>query len=357
MKNKVEKFIEKLYVYNARRSSRNVIKSNCLNKKLESLTKKEANDISIIWSKLNLSVDYSFFTLCKNLVGFDARYISEDLYNPIIKAALNPAMQSVVFENKCLYDKFFPDVKRPKTICKNIMDEYYNEKDEYITIDQAIKLILANDSLVIKPGVYSDSGNSVKKFTPKDSNQIQNLFNKYSKNFIIQEVITQSDSTSIFNPESVNTLRISSLFLNGKVSILSPVFRCGQKGGFVDNTGAGGIIVGLSKNGHLNDYGFDLSMNKHYESSNGVQFKGKIIKGYEDTLKIIKETHKNFPTAHLIGWDFAIDENNNPTMIEVNIAFPGIIFEQLCSGPFFGDRTDEVIEYVLRNKPSLRIRM
>lgn len=210
MKNsRIEKILQYIYVKRSSYKSSKIVKKHA-DFHVETLDRSEQNEINKYWSNLSPNSNSYFHRLSKTLVGFDPRYLSEELYNPLIKAALNPAMQSVVFENKCLYDKFFPDVKRPKTICKNIMDEYYNEKDEYITIDQAIKLILANDSLVIKPGVYSDSGNSVKKFTPKDSNQIQNLFNKYSKNFIIQEVITQSDSTSIFNPESVNTLRVSS---------------------------------------------------------------------------------------------------------------------------------------------------
>ncbi|MGB4655070.1 MAG: sugar-transfer associated ATP-grasp domain-containing protein [Bacteroidales bacterium] len=356
MKKKVEKFIEKLYIYVARRSSKKVIKNN-LKRNFISLTRKEKKEVNNVWKKLNVKIDYSFFILCKNKVGFDSRYLPEDLYNPIIKAALNPAMQSVVFENKCLYDKFFPDVNRPKTICKNIYGCFYDGNDNYISEEDAINLILKYDAIIIKPGLYSDSGNSVKKVQPEIYNQIKLLFAEYNSNFIVQTLVKQSSETAIFNPESVNTMRITSLYLNGKTSIISSAFRCGQKGATVDNTGAGGIIVGIDENGYLHEKGFDLQMSYHFQSSNGIKFKSHKITGYNKAIEVIQNTHKRFQTVHLIGWDFAIDENNNPVLIEVNIAFPGIIFEQLCSGPLFGERTQEVIDYVVKNKPTLRIRM
>lgn len=356
MKKKAEIIIERFYIMMVRLSSRRVIKKN-ITSNMTSITSEEKIQINNVWGKLNLTIKNSFFTLCKNTVGFDPRYMPEDIYNPIIKASLNPAMQSIIFENKCLYDIFFTQIKRPLTICKNIYGCYYNDKDEYITKEQAVKLVLQNDVLIIKPGIYSDSGNSVKKFTPKDNNQVKDLFDKYNSNFIVQAAVKQSNDTAIFNKESVNTMRISSLYLNGKVSILSSAFRCGQNGATVDNTGAGGIIVGIDNDGKLFDYGFDLQINKHYESSNGIKFSGRIVPGYKKAIDAIFENHAKLPTVHLIGWDFAIDENNEPVMIEVNIGFPGIIFEQLCSGPFFGDRTQEVIDYVINNKPSLRIRM
>lgn len=352
----IESCLQNFFIILASKRSEKAI-DRYRNHKSSSLTDHEIREIKDIWGKLKRPLNYSFHKLCKNMVGFDARYLSEDLYNPIIKAALNPAMQSVVFENKCLYDKFFTNVKRPQTICKNIYGCFYDESGNYITEKEAVNVILKYDELIIKPGMYSDSGNSVRKFKPDNFNQIKALFKKYSSNFIVQSLVTQSEETSIFNPESVNTMRISSLYLNGKTSIISSAFRCGQNGTIVDNTGAGGIIVGIDENGCLFNNGFDLQMNSHTQSSNGIKFGGHKISGYGKAVETILNTHKNFQTVHLIGWDFAIDEKNDPVMIEVNIGFPGIIFEQLCSGPFFGDRTQEVIDFVTKNKPTLRIRM
>ncbi len=54
------------------------------------------------------------------------------------------------------------------------------------------------------------------------------------------------------------------------------------------------------------------------------------------------------------GWDFCLDENNNPIFIEVNLGYPSILYEQLCSvSPIFGNRTNEVYEYVGSNMHKL----
>lgn len=51
----------------------------------------------------------------------------------------------------------------------------------------------------------------------------------------------------------------------------------------------------------------------------------------------------------MIGLDICLDENNEPVLIEVNLLEPGILYEQLCTGPIFGERTNEVLDYVTRN--------
>ena len=40
-----------------------------------------------------------------------------------------------------------------------------------------------------------------------------------------------------------------------------------------------------------------------------------------------------------------------PVFIEVNLGFPGIQMEQMCTGPIFGDRTAEVVGYVKNHPP------
>ena len=60
---------------------------------------------------------------------------------------------------------------------------------------------------------------------------------------------------------------------------------------------------------------------------------------------IVKTAQLMIPNIGIVGWDVALDSNDNPLLIEVNIGGPGILYEQLCTGPIFGERTQEVIEY------------
>lgn len=177
------------------------------------------------------------------------------------------------------------------------------------------------------------------------------------KNYIVQGVVEQHPALKAFNPTSLNTMRITSLYLNGKVSIISSIFRFGSPGSVVDNTGAGGFVCGITKEGMLKDICFDIKMNTYCRTANDIPFAGQPIPSYEKAVEIIRQSHTRLPNVHLIGWDIAIDETGEPILIEINISYPGIIYEQLCSGPLFGERTGEVIEYVKRNRPKITLKL
>lgn len=323
----------------------------------EKLTSDEKRAIDDIWKKVLFRKDYGYWEMSKAAVGFDACYVSEGLYNPVVRRGLNPYSQTHVFENKLLYDYFFSEIERPHTIFKNIFGQYYDANGRVLTEDVAIGMAKEYERIIVKPGIDSDSGRGVKLVRINNETDIDTLRREYKENYIVQEVITQSAETAVFNPQSVNTLRITTLNLNGHVTVQSPVFRFGQNGSHVDNIGAGGIMVGINDNGVLNEYGFDFQTEKHFKTTTGIALKCKKIHGYSDAVEVALRAHAKFPTVHLIGWDFAIDEHHKPIMIEVNISYPGIYYEQLCSGPLFGERTEEVIDYVSNHLPGLVIKM
>lgn len=66
--------------------------------------------------------------------------------------------------------------------------------------------------------------------------------------------------------------------------------------------------------------------------------------------KVLKAHKDNFPLCRFIGWDICIGEKGEPIVIEINSSQPGIFGEQICNGPMFGERTQEVIDYI-KNKP------
>ena len=141
--------------------------------------------------------------------------------------------------------------------------------------------------------------------------------------------------------------------LNGKFSVLSRTLKTGAKDAKIDNIGTkgeGGIIVGIDAEGQLNKYGITKDGRKTELSSCGEIFEKHCL--HNEIIKIDKfteELHKHCPFCAIIGWDICLDEYDNPLLIEVNLLEPGILYEQLCTGPIFGERTEEVLNYVTRN--------
>ena len=309
--------------------------------RLLDLTKSEKEAIKLVWGSLGLSIKPLYYRLFKTVEKFDARYLSDDLYFPWVIRSLNPRKDSDVLENKGLYDL------------------YFNDKLDILSIGEAIEVLRKLREFLIKPTVGSCCGRNVRKVSGLDllaaheaRKKIESLLFEYKTDFIIQEVIQQSAETAIFNPSSLNTIRISSLNMNGKTSVVSAIFRCGQGKVDVDNGGAGGLMIGLDDEGFLREYAYDADYNRYEQTKTGVSFKGKRISAYKELRDLILEYHsKLLPACRFAGWDLALDKNNVPVFIEVNLGFPGIQMEQMCTGPIFGDRTAEVVGYVKNHPP------
>lgn len=79
-------------------------------------------------------------------------------------------------------------------------------------------------------------------------------------------------------------------------------------------------------------------------------FRGQSIPSYHKLEETALKLHQQNDKCKLIGWDLALDSESTPILIEGNTIFPGISFEQMCSGPIFRERTDEVIDYLKYNK-------
>ena len=67
---------------------------------------------------------------------------------------------------------------------------------------------------------------------------------------------------------------------------------------------------------------------------------------YFDRIKQkAEQLHKRIPLIAMAGWDFALDENNEPVFIEANLRRPDTWPWQMTQGPIFGNRLQEVLDY------------
>lgn len=330
--------------------------------KLLNLSEVEVNEIKSQWGDLGLSINFLYYRLFKTLVGFDSKYLSDDLFYPWMIRSLNPLKDSSVYENKGGYDLLFPHLLQPQCFVKNFNGQFFDGDRNCISCKESIELLMnLNEDLIIKPIIDSSCGRNVRKIFYSSEQEtacreeiLEKLFLEYRSNFIIQEVVEQAEETALFNPGSLNTIRMTSLNLNGKTSILSSIFRCGQNNNIVDNAGAGGLVVGLNQDGYLNQYAYDADYRKYDATISGVTFYGKQIPNFDILKEVVKINHSKFlPTCGFVGWDFALNKNHKPVLIEVNLGFPGIQMEQLCTGPILGERTNEVIEYVKKFPPEV----
>lgn len=161
------------------------------------------------------------------------------------------------------------------------------------------------------------------------------LKSKKNGSYIMQESVIQNSIMSTINPFAINTLRIVTVYNGGTPFVLSYLLRVGTKKSMpVDNWAAGGLAIGIQKNGYLKKYGFfkpkyGTKTDRHPDTN--IVFQDFKIPFFQDSLDLAIRAHRFFYNIETIGWDIAITPNG-PTIIEANDNW-AISLMQACDRP------------------------
>ncbi|WP_445000719.1 sugar-transfer associated ATP-grasp domain-containing protein [Halomonas mongoliensis] len=68
-----------------------------------------------------------------------------------------------------------------------------------------------------------------------------------------------------------------------------------------------------------------------------------VIKNFESYVEFVKALHNDIPHHHLVSWDIAVGDDEQPIFIEHNFAGLMWLYQAATGRPIFGDLTDEVI--------------
>lgn len=271
--------------------------------------------------------------------------VSESVLYPILIQKLNPYHIAKTLANKGLYNILFADIKRPNEIVRNVSRNFLDSNNDLLSKDAAIDKILSLGSPVIfKESIGSFGGRGVKIIKEYDRAIIKQQFDLFKKDFVVQELLTQSQQTARFNPTSLNTFRVLTLLLNGKFSLLGAWLRCGAKDAQVDNLTSGGMAACVLPDGRLS-YAIDFNVPRIDYSPSGLKFEDYRIDYFDRIKQKAEQLHKRIPLIAMAGWDFALDENNEPVFIEANLRRPDTWPWQMTQGPIFGNRLQEVLDY------------
>lgn len=307
---------------------------------------KEYKEIVVpYWQKYGYKpAKYWYQIFCDADKKIDPRYIPDDLYYGEMIPYFSNSQFRRFGEDKCYHDVWFPDIKRPKTICKNIAGVYYDEAANPISFEKAVSLVLSyKGECLIKPSIDSGEGRLIEFFSSgdKDKREIEEAFKKMGANFILQESVQQHEALAKMNPSSLNTIRVVSFFFEEEVHILSCILRIGAPNAKVDNVGAGGFACPVGSDGQLSKKAVNRKAEWVETNSTGIKFANVKIPEFERVIDTVKFAHKRLAHFKLIGWDMSVDVAGDPVMIEYNTC-PGA--NQISCGPTFGDLTDRVLD-------------
>ena len=60
--------------------------------------------------------------------------------------------------------------------------------------------------------------------------------------------------------------------------------------------------------------------------------------------------HAQMPRFRLVSWDFAIDPDGEPVLIEANLHYGELDFHQINNGPIFGEDTEKILKEVFNKR-------
>lgn len=189
---------------------------------------------------------------------------------------------------------------------------------------------------VIKP-LDSSFGKGIKLVNSDEYNDKKSLFMELIGNgpLILEEHIKQNNKLASLHSNSLNTIRMITYLDNeNNVTIHYPFIKIGQKGSFVDNGGAGGIIALIdSATGKIITPGKDEKNNKYINHPDTkVKIKDFVIPCWDDAIKFSEDIARAFPDTRYIGWDIALTDKNKWVVVEGN-----------CRTQFLGQQTTDEI--------------
>lgn len=158
--------------------------------------------------------------------------------------------------------------------------------------------------------------------------------------FILEERVVQSSAMSKLNPSSVNTVRCITFNTPDGVKIGPCFMKVGQGNSFIDNGGAGGILVGIdNETGVLNTDGYDEFLNQYkVHPDTKITFQKYQLPEWDGLITLAKEISQITPSVKYIGWDFShtekgwivIEGNASGQMIGPQIVWKKGMKEEIC---------------------------
>lgn len=184
---------------------------------------------------------------------FDEKFIPDDLFVGYIDGYLNNRAIEPGIADKNYFDLYLKGFNLPKTYIHLINGIFEDENYNIVSKEQAIDILAKANNITVKPSMASYGGKGVKFLNnPSRIDLINFIDNLEEDNLIFQETISQSDITAKLHPDSLNTIRVMTLILDGEVKVLPyAAFRMGIGKSKVDNASFGEYIVKLMRMEHF----------------------------------------------------------------------------------------------------------
>ena len=290
---------------------------------------------------------------------FRADYVPEMFYSTYIEPKMNDSAYGRIFSNKALFNLLYtdPSIEIPRIVASSDGIAYYDDQRQVIQYDLFCKLIGNSGQVVLKPASGYGSGQGIKfadfrNMVDHSSNKsVQEILKSMvTKEYIVQELVHQHETLSDLNRTSVNTIRIMTYIYNNQVFHTPIVIRFGCGTSRVDNIHAGGLAIAVNEQGSLGNTAYKLGYADECERFvtnpvTGKTFSEMKIPFMKNVIQAAYRLHGRTPHIGIVGWDFSLNEEGKPILIEANFHGTGVWLPQICHGEsLFRTNTENIIK-------------
>ena len=282
---------------------------------------------------------------------FDVNYFPELLYIPEMQRFLNPWTEYCkTVSDKNLFSEIADsgNVLTPTTIVSCSKNMFRNSKYEMITKEKAALEICGLKEVFIKPTVDTSSGKNCIICHINSIEEALFIFDKMGMDFAIQERLKCHESISRIYANSVNTFRIITYRWKDDILRTPSVLRIGKGGSYLDNAHAGGIFIAIEDDGTLHDTAYTEFRETYKEHPDTkLKFRDYKIDLFPRIIEAAIRMHQMIPQIGIIHWDFTLNEDGEPVVLEANVRAGGIWLCQMSHGKGpFGDKTSEILQWI-----------
>ena len=275
---------------------------------------------------------------------FHVNYLPEDFHYNYIDQYFNDWRECYYIDNKCFYHRMFTGVRQAENVASRIGGLWFTGDFQQVTRQELSELLAREQEIVVKKATCSEGGKGVYFMKGTDFGEMESQF---EDDIAIQRPLKQHEAMNTINASSINTIRLISLLSDDGVKIYSTVLRMGTGGARVDNSHSGGLHCGITLDGKLKKIAYSAE-GKNFDThpDTGLVFEGYELPGYQKCRELVHKLHVQVPRFRLVSWDFAIDPEGEPVLIEANLHYGGIELHQMANGPVFGEDTEKILKEV-----------
>ena len=280
-------------------------------------------------------VDYKLYDLFPKQLSEKLSFVSRREMTRIIKEFNSPDLRPVFDDKARCYEKFSADYRRKVVPVKSMRDVL------------RMSLFCRHCPEFVKKPVFALAGRGVAKVNVRDYKSVADMVRSILSEdgeFVAEELVQGHPSISVFNPDSLNTIRIVTFNAGKKIEALdesseafrrgmlrymgngvyccAPFFKTGRSGSFVDNAGAGGVFTAIDLNdGTCSGIATGEDGTDHTaHPDTGVNFDSLRFENFSDAEEIAAKLALQIPEVRVIGWDLALNDKAEWVLIEANYA-------------------------------------